>query len=315
MIIKIRQKPRPLLILEALIPRVRKGHPVMHQLKKDLLIRQKGYMGELKVDYYLEKLARRSTILHDVCLLVDDRFVQIDTIVITNFAIYCIEVKNMEGELFFNTTLRQFVQKIGSRKKAYRYPLNQVEHQKTQLKLWLYNNRLDDIPIYYLIAISEPSTIVNVEGDENEIAEIVSHAEYIPTMIYEKDKQLKRMKQATISHQKIGHMILADCKQYQRNIFQEYKLKKTDILPGVECPNCSVLSMVWKRRGWRCQRCQQWSTNAHFSALDDYFLLKNETITNKQARKFLNVPSRHTAYRLLKNANLVFDSNKNVWKK
>src|SRR5690625_2153256 len=141
MIIKRRKEPYEIKVLEALSTRLKNNHPAMQAIKKELARRQKGFTGELKVDYFLESLANKTTILQDVSLEVAGKTVQIDALVITNFSIYCIEIKNIDGTLLFNTTFRQFIQKNGNEQRALRYPLNQVENQRLQLARWLQNNQ------------------------------------------------------------------------------------------------------------------------------------------------------------------------------
>src|SRR5690625_5126918 len=315
MVIKRRKKPLELVVLEALASRIRKNHLSLSKIQKEIATRQKGFSGELKADYFLEQLSNRATILQDVGLQVNGRAVQIDTIIITSYSIYCIEVKNIEGTILFNTRLRQFIQRNGEIEKAFRYPLNQAEHQKLQLQMWLHQRQVKNVPISYFIAISEPSTIIQVKGNEEEIAKLVAHAEIIPTMIKQNDERLRRTRQPALPHRQIGQMILDECVQYKRDILPKYNLLRTDIVDGVKCPHCLEAVMQWNKRVWRCRHCRMHSRNAHIDALDDYFLLINSSITNKQARKFLKVNSRHTVYRLLSNANLNYDSRKRAWRK
>ena len=54
MILKPRKKPLPLQKLEAVIPRLEPNHRKLPNMKEDLAIRMKGYIGEKKVDYTLK---------------------------------------------------------------------------------------------------------------------------------------------------------------------------------------------------------------------------------------------------------------------
>lgn len=313
MILKSRTKPRELLVLEALNSRIKSSHESAENVKRELAKRQKGFLGELRVDHFIKRLANRTTILQDVTLKNGDEIIQMDTIVITDFAIYCIEVKNFQGTILFNTKFRQFIQKNAVEERAFRYPLNQVENHRYQLKLWLHRRRWTNIPINYFIAISKPSTIISVEGDEEEIAKVVTHAEFLPQKIQEQDKQLKRAGQRPLPHRQIGELILQDATSFSRNVLQKFNIKPSDILKGVRCPSCFYIPMKWVKRSWRCYRCQTSSHNAHFATLNDFFLLIKPSISNQEARKFLKINSRHTVYRLLSRANLKYVPNKKEW--
>ena len=48
-----------------------------------------------------------------------------------------------------------------------------------------------------------------------------------------------------------------------------------------------------------CTKCNKKSKDAHIRALRDYCLLFNETISNKEAREFLSVPSADVMKRIL----------------
>ncbi|MGJ9458109.1 nuclease-related domain-containing protein [Oceanobacillus sp. CF4.6] len=101
------KRPKPLILqkYEALTPRIPKNFPRLAEIQYELAKSHKGYIGEMKVDYYLSVLAQRYTILPDVCLKVNGQTFQIDNLLITDHAIYLIEVKNYNGKIIFNTIL------------------------------------------------------------------------------------------------------------------------------------------------------------------------------------------------------------------
>lgn len=315
MIIKKRTKPLALQVLDALIPRVSPNHPRLQELKKDAAIRNKGYFGERQVDYHLERLVRQAVILQDVSLPVFSRNIQVDTVVITNYAIYCIEVKNFEGKIIFNTILRQFIRDDGEKETGFRDPISQVENQKIQLATWLHDQGFRNIPVHFFIAVSDPRTIIQVRGDEQAIAKIVAHAEHIPSMILANDQKLKAEGRLHFPARKIGQTILNACQPHSVDILRHYSIQESDILRGVHCPVCERLGMRRHRRNWHCPHCKEISRNAHLKAFDDYFLLHNSWITNKKAMQFLGVGSRHIVTRLLKNSQLVYHPEKRVWTK
>lgn len=315
MVIKRRQKPLPLQMLDALMSRLPSNHSQIKVMQKDAAIRQKGYIGEQQVDYHLEKLTQQKTILQDVCLFIHNRRVQIDTVIIGKYGLYCVEVKNYEGTIIFNTVLRQFIRDDGKEEAGFRNPISQVEQQNMFMRMWLREKKFYNVPVHHFIAISEPSTIIKVEGDEQAIANIVAHAEHIPKMIQEKEQQLKQSGRAPLPVNALSEAILKACQPYYINVLRQYGIRKRDILLGVHCPKCERLRMRRQRRSWYCPFCKQTSKTAHMKAFSDYFLLMDAWITNKQAMQFLQVSSRHVVTRLFKKSNLIYHPKYRAWTK
>lgn len=85
----------------------------------------------------------------------------------------------------------------------------------------------------------------------------------------------------------------------QQNILAQYKIKKEELLKGVQCEECLALSMLKEKHGWGCSNCNSVSKNAHLDALRDYVLLPGMTITNSELREFLNIQSSSTVKRPL----------------
>src|SRR5699024_10972360 len=102
------RKPIELRKLEAVIPRLHPNHPKLSEIKHEAARSYKGYIGEKKVNYHLEQLTDTFTILQSVTLNVTEKNFQIDTIMISDYAIYIIESKNYSGIITFNTILKQF---------------------------------------------------------------------------------------------------------------------------------------------------------------------------------------------------------------
>ncbi|WP_010095234.1 nuclease-related domain-containing protein [Ornithinibacillus scapharcae] len=148
MLLKKREMPIPLMQLQALIPRLSPDYPLLAKLKWDEKARLKGYEGERNIDYFIGLLADRFHILHDVCLTVNSLIVQIDSIIISNKAVYIIEMKNYSQKVIFDTKLNQFIQTDGKVDKGFNNPIMQAENQRLQLRMWLQQHGIN-IPIYF----------------------------------------------------------------------------------------------------------------------------------------------------------------------
>lgn len=313
MIIKRRKKPLVLKKLEAALPRLPRNFPRLQDIQHDISRRYKGYIGEQNVDYHLEILASRFTIIQDVCLIIQGRKFQTDTMIITNHAIFCIETKNFDGTITFNTILKQFTRNDGKIETGFRHPITQAETNRLHLMNWLQEHNFHNIPIHYFIAISDPSTIINVIGDEESIARVVAHAENLPQMItHSNDKMTKN---ARLPNQQISQIILSECIEYDFDILQKYNIKANDLLTGVQCQTCQHLGMERIHSKWKCPKCHHESKNAHTRTLSDYLLLIKPWITNQECMRILNVKSRNVATRLLKSSNLTYNPKNRAWRK
>ncbi|WP_164667766.1 nuclease-related domain-containing protein [Virgibacillus doumboii] len=310
MIIKKRDKPLPLKKLDAAIPRLSSRFPRLSKMKKDAASRQKGYDGELEVDYFLEYLAGTHTIIQDVYLRVNGKNVQIDSLLASKHAIHVVDSKNLSGTITFDTNLNQMTRNDGKVEAGNDNPITQVMNQKFHLQNWLAQHNLPNIPIHSLVAISEPSTIIKVIGDAEAVGQTVAHGARIPTMIMGKEQQLIG---ENINDRKIGKMVLNACGVFDLDIMGEFGIKPSDLSPGVICPACNVLGMKRVYDGWICKNCSCKSRNAHLKAISDYLLLIKPYITNKECMRWLGLTSRSTATRLLRGSDLIYQKEYKRW--
>ncbi|WP_121639063.1 nuclease-related domain-containing protein [Virgibacillus sp. Bac330] len=314
MIIRKRTYPIVLKKYEALLRRL---PPTFHQISDvEAAFRKqlKGYHGELLVDRQTDRLKDRSTILYNVQLQFRGNSFQMDTIVITTYAVYIIEIKNFDGILTFDTFFDQLIRYNGSKEEGFRSPITQATTQANLLKQWLHKHDYIDIPIYSFIAISRPSTVIKVDGDKNKIRETVMHAEFIPQKISEYERIFKNKDFTPLAHAQIGKIIAEKSMTFDKDILAVHNINKKWILSGVQCSDCNNLKLQRVHGNWHCEPCRKKWRYAHRQAIKDYFLLIQPYITNKTCREFLHVSSRFTANRILQSMNLIFDEKDKLWK-
>lgn len=315
MIIKRRTKSLSLRKLDAIITRIsiHGNHSLLRELKKQAAKEYKGYIGERKVDYFLDILANQATILQGVYLRTAHKNFQIDTVLITDHVIFCIESKNFDRTITFDTIHKQLTRSNGDQEEGYRYPITQAETQQYFLMKWLQEHNLHSIPIHYFIAISEPSTIVKVIGDQESIARVVAHAELLPKKVMAVHEKIRMNGKEKINRNLIGMRIFNHCKEQDFDILGKFSIKKGDILPGVECSKCGRLGMVRMYGKWKCPKCGHESKYAHKKAIADYLLLFGPTITNQACRQFLNIDCRALATRILQSCGLEYQIDHKRW--
>ena len=312
MIIKKRNKPLPLRKYDVIGRRLRPHFPQLPEIQREQAIRAKGYEGEKAVDYHIDFLAEETTILHDVCLTVMGKQFQMDSLVITPHVIFPVDAKNYSGTITFDTVLHQLTRDDGKKETGYNYPMTQAELQKFKLQKWIQERNLPVIPIYPLIAISNPGTIIKVKGDERGLAKVVAHAAKIPSMILEKNKEYSET-YSKINDRKLGHTILRECVEFNIDVIKKHSIQASNLMPGVQCPACERLGMKRIHGTWECRHCFTRSKSAHHQALADYMLVVKPWITNTECMQFLQLKSRSVATRILRSSNLIYQKEYRRW--
>ena len=315
MILRNRTKPLPLRKLDAAIPRLSPQFPGLPKMKEDAKKQQQGYTGEIKVDYFIDNLAPMYSILRDVYLRVNGKNFQIDSYIKADYSIYVVDAKNYDGMIIFNTLLKQLTRSDGKIESGFEYPITQVKNQTFHLQNWLSHHNFSHIPITSLVAIADPSTIVKVEGSQEEVGKYVTHGANVSDLILTRERQLARKGAKKLPAHQIERAILHECREFDINLFKKYGVRPTDILPGVICRDCGLRGMKRVHSGWWCPKCRQKHYNAHLKALADYLLLVKNTINNKECMWFLALDNRGTATRILKKSGLIYDEKYKHWYK
>lgn len=296
--------------LEAVIPRISTDFARLPDLEYEMAREMKGYIGERKVDYFLDPLAGKCSILRGVCLNVQGKKFQIDTLVITENAIYIVEIKNFNGTITFDSILNQFTRDDGEKEIGYRHPITQAELQQMCLENWLHERNYKNIPIHFFIAISDPATVIKVTGDAQSISRVVAHGEHIPRKILDKEKEIGK---GVLQHHHIGEAILRECEEHDFDVLRKFGVKPSDITPGVRCPGCGFIGMGRRNGKWYCLKCKMTSRHAQSKALSDFLLLIKPSISNKECKQFLQVNSRAAVTRMLQQSNLIYQIKYKRW--
>jgi hypothetical protein len=95
-IIRSRKKSKELLIQESLIVRMNLSNKEV----SNYLYNKKGYEGEVQFDILLEKSNIYCLVLNDLLFEINNKYFQIDKIIITQQGLIIFEVKNFEDEYY-----------------------------------------------------------------------------------------------------------------------------------------------------------------------------------------------------------------------
>ena len=297
-----RKPPLRLLQEEALAGRISKAHPLLPKISNSIGARKAGYRGEQDIDYHLTFLPQNKyTILRDLRLI--DQFpFQMDTVLLSRNLIFAIETKNISGTLFFDKNSNQMIRTIDDVEEGFSNPLLQVQRQTHQLKNWLLQHKFPPIPIEYLVTIRQPKTIL--KSNQPQIFNKIIHTDHVIDKIIsiEKGYPSHIVDEKTI--RKISKALIKEDTSESNDILESWRISPQEIITGVACPACHRIPMIRLFSTWYCPSCKEESKDAHIQAIKDYFLLMGSTITNKQCREFLHIPSRRTSEQLLQSMNL-----------
>ncbi|MCO7126712.1 NERD domain-containing protein [Sporolactobacillus shoreicorticis] len=113
MSVKERKEPCALTQLRSLLKRLPKNHPKFAALSNEETKRTIGFKGEKALDYYLEFNDKdRNHIYHNLKIAISHSLCQIDTLIINRSFILIIEIKNISGILFFDSTHHQLIRTL-----------------------------------------------------------------------------------------------------------------------------------------------------------------------------------------------------------
>lgn len=285
---------------EALLSRLHAHHSMRKIIEADTAKRKKGYYGEKSLDYFLNFLPKRDYyIFHGLRLPHNNFYFQIDLLIATTRFLLIIEIKNVSGTVILGGPFKQMIRILDSKEEKLPDPISQVKRQKYQFQQLLEKEGFKDIPIEHLVIFSNSSTIINAADNNSEVIERVSHSNQLMSKIknFEKNHKIEYLDGKTIK--KICRLLKKQHTPPQIDILQTYDIPPTQIIQGVICPECSTSPMKRIRGSWSCSNCQAVSDTAHIKSIVDYLLVVNPSISNHQAREFLQISSRTVASKLL----------------
>lgn len=99
LILKSRTEPKELMTFRLLNKRMN----LTNEDKQYYQALQKGYEGEVMFDEILHELQGDWYILNDLLFSVNNNTFQIDTLIITSDVVYIFEIKNYEGDFYYNS--------------------------------------------------------------------------------------------------------------------------------------------------------------------------------------------------------------------
>lgn len=298
------------LVLEALLRRLIPNHPKRSKIKEELIRRKAGYIGERSLDYYKRQFPYLGHyIFQDLRLpLSNNACFQIDSLLLSNRYSIIYDAKHHSGTLVFEE--QQMLRTYDSLEEAFPNPIIQAENQQYHLENLIRKYFNITLPSTSFIVITNPSTIIRYDSHYEQIA---SKRVIRPTVVRQKsDLFWQKHQKELISKselQRLCQLLLKLDTPLKPNVLEEFNIGADDILTGVRCSICQSFTVSRQYGSWVCKKCRNADKNAHIPALIDYFLLVGDSITNRQIRTFLHLPSISIASKILASLQLPFEGS------
>jgi hypothetical protein len=266
MIIKTRNQPEELRILTALNTRMEL--PEKDRQKYWSLL--KGYEGELHFDHWIAPLETENLILNDLLLEVSGSMFQIDSLVIFQDTIYLFEVKNHEGDYYYDGENLRII--TG---KEVKDPLLQLKRSESLLRQLLNTLGYQFSLNVYVIFVHPEFALYQAPKDEPII---------LPTQMNRFMKKLNNIKsKISVRNTKLAEKLISlhlPESPMERNHEYEYGMLRK----GVFCMGCGGVENVYHQPKLLCTTC---GNSEHIEAailrnVDEFRLLfpKEKITTN-----------------------------------
>lgn len=299
--INFRSKPKLLLAMPRLLARLPDHYSERSEFEQIYNRLKAGYTGERKVDRYLESLALPSSIkiLKDLHLsLGEGHSFQIDTLIISEKFILILEIKNIAGDLYFDTNPNQLVRILAGSKTKMDCPVTQILNTKAYFEKWLAQRNLSQ-DVEGRIILANQNAYVHSASTEAEI----SFMKGIPLILQKKEQQSPIMNTNQLN--KLVEMLKQNQVDYNPYPLCEYYRINPEILKtGQLCRTCNFPLSYINHKSRFCKKCGIKVPTDYESTLQDWFMIFSNSISNKQCRNFLRLEKGDHAKYALKSSNL-----------
>ena len=296
MIIKAYSDTHYLEALNNLIQRLSINNPQRKELIDEYMRINAGDIGEKFIMETIEKLQLPYDffIFHNLSLFIESK-IQIDILIITKYYVIILEVKNIKGAIEFSRNPKQLIRTLpNGEMHVFNSPEPQLDEYIYQIKQFFLNYGID-IPIYGAIVFPFTSSFIRQPTEKTIILrknELKPFLRNIPTgKEYLNDKNVEFFNSYFLKEQLTFNPY---------PLIEKYKIQRDEVMNGVICPNCGTLGMKRFAFYWFCQSCGHKSTNAHENAIYDYLKIINNTITNRECRRFLEVNNKDQVNKMLR---------------
>jgi len=272
-------------------------HPIQKLILTQIKSMEAGYFGESYVDHYLKQILfpKSHAIFKGLHIQIrPESFLQIDTLIITQKYIAILEIKNIKGKIHFQQNPKQLVRELNGETSTFKCPEQQILRHQKNLE-FLMDQLNISLPLEKLIIFAFSSThiaqpplhvkilmgcdISNHLNDLNELPDVITPSTF------------KRLTKALASR---------TIDFIPKPLAETYSLDLNDVQTGLLCPKCHFKCTTQSH----CPNCNISRKVLQKQAIEDWFYLCKNTISNKECVNFLELKDKYAASYLLKKLNL-----------
>jgi len=294
MLLKMREVSSKQQMLEMINRRLSKSHAKYDYFQEMLRRTKAGCAGEKRVDQEWKEIYLQQAyyLLHDVEFKAKGGSTyQIDTLLMTQYFILVLEIKNISGRVDFMAENHQFIRVTSDgRVDGFRNPLDQVKRH-ARFMFRMLHMRGHHIPIACFVISANPNMIMSSRFATQPILHVSGLAERVE-QLYRKHRQV------CISE--------ADLTELSEHLLQMHKptrwipdIQLDELKKGALCSQCNH-TLCYTHGKWRCSNCNIIDNQSMLVALHDFRLMMGNHISNAQFRDFFDINSEKAVYYLLK---------------
>jgi len=257
---KNRSKSNELRMLNALNPRMN----FTGKEKQYHFHLEKGYEGEIIFDVMLDRLENENLILSDLLFEVNNTMFQIDSLLITRDTLFLFEVKNYEGDYYYDSDL--FKTMAGTEIKD---PLLQLKKSESLLRQMVKNLGFHFTLEAYIIFINPEFALFQAPLNQpiilpNQLNRFMKKLNNKPSKL---DSQHTRLAEKLMTLHKTDS-------GFSRVPKYEYE----QLQKGIICPSCKEVYTEYKQKKFTCVHCHAKESieNALMRTVEEYRLLSPE---------------------------------------
>ncbi|WP_163528702.1 nuclease-related domain-containing protein [Halobacillus ihumii] len=244
--------------IASLLERLPPSHSKRSDVQEQYAIRSAGHFGETTTDHFLQYLhSNKYHVIQDLRLFDGIQHFQIDCLILTPSYLLILEVKNLRGKLIFDFEHHQLLRVFEGKKETFPDPFLQVEHQCHQLRMWLDQFGLPEIPINSFVVVANSRTVIKTHGSdlEGRKRRIIRPKQIIPSVTNLTSTFDRKYWESPIIKQAAHCFEKGNTPYRGGSILERFDLKVEDLIKGVQCLKCKRFPMERKRDHWVCPWC------------------------------------------------------------
>lgn len=293
--------------LERLLVRLPAAYGHREHIEKHLHRAAAGVRGEERLqrkfkEFYLEE---KFEVLWDISFKLGEWAVQLDGVLLTENCAVVIKSKNISGEIHYEEKTEEFFRNNADGEKTIlENPVIQLKKNIRFLKRWLKWNYIE-LSITGLIVFTAKNCEFRSKPPGAVICKTYQMNEYLYQILQSYSTEVS-------SHQVTStkNLLAAGQTPYKHTPLCElHRIEPNQLKKGIFCPSCKTNIMKRDKGGWNCEYCGRQNRVAHQLALQEYFALINDSLTNKQFCDFGKINSPALVRHMLSHFDLGISGN------